>query len=64
MPPKQKAPINKMTPIQKAPESKGPLLQVDGVSVPAATSDTRTHKHSMDVTSYLKLNPRTTLCFN
>ena len=63
MPPIQKASQNKMPPIQKAPRNNWPLLQIDGVSVTAATTYRRTHKHSQDVTRHIKLNPRATRGF-
>ena len=58
-PPKTKAPQSKMTPIQKAPQNNlplvtnFPLLQIDGVYVPPATTYTRAHKHSKDVTGHI-----------
>ena len=65
----QKAPRNKMPPIQKAPQNNlppvtnCPPLQIDGVSVPTATTYIRIYKHSMDVTKYIKPNPRATRRF-
>ena len=57
MPPTQKAPQNKMLPIQKVPQNIWPLLRIDGVSVPATITYRRTHKHSKDVTRHVKPNP-------
>ena len=58
-----------MLPMQKAPQKNlslvadFPLLQTVGASVSAATTYTRTHKHSKGVTRHVKPNPRATRAF-
>ena len=64
-----KTPRNKMPPIQKVPRynlppvKKCPLLHIGGVSMPVATTYTRTHKLSKDVTRRIKPNPSATRGF-
>ena len=62
-PPRTKDPRNKISSIQKAPQNNllpvtnYPPLQIDVVSVPAATTYTGKHNHSKEVTRHIKPNP-------
>ena len=69
MPPEQKAPPNKVVPIQKATRNKlcpvinFHLLQMNNMSVPADTTYTSTYQQSKDVKIHIKPNPRATRGF-
>ena len=61
--PRHKKPPKTKCPRYKKPQNSWPLLQIDGGPMPAATSYTRTHKHSRDVIRHIKHNLRATRGF-